>query len=703
MKARTRLNPSSRRKTPVIAAVTSVALVAAGVYGGNEILKTQDAAGVQIEVTTSQASLSDAENVVVDDPAVATQGAEGDAARTVKEFTRDEEFSVFGLQWEGDRDIVAFVRAERADGSWSEWYPMDLLSTPEDATHQGTEPIYVEPTKKVQVSTANVDLIENGDLNIGGTEVTDQDDIPDVPLPDDALPDSDPVDLPDVPDADSPAVMGDAPALPTNYGDIAPVADIEELSEEGAEEHGDEDPAEAPAEAAPVTTASDLEAVFIDGGEGTVDGAIAPAQYNSNGMPKVITRASWGAKNATGTSYTEPTKAVTVHHTAGSNNYTAAQAPGIMRSMQAYHQGLGWQDLGYNAVVDKYGNIYEGRAGGLDRGPQGAHVGGFNSNTWGVSMMGDYSKTAPTPQGLKAMGDIIGWKAASSNFDPTGTVYLRSDYSFRGTKFPKGSGANFPAINAHRDFHYNDCPGDMLYSQLGTVRSHAKTKYNEIKGGGAAPAPKPAPKPSNGNNGNTGNSGTVKDSNGTETNINNAANLSSDISFEDILSGDPAAIAAAVGSVAGAVLLFAAGNDLLPKDISQVANIEVLPGMTLSSLRPHIGKIVEMSGSEDIQDTWRKIDPVLGQLDGVVKGVGGDEYAFFENGVEALSSDGSSVVMPEKIADAWLKQGMDLGPLGKPVKSDDAASGGDVRVDFERGKITYNVQTNKLDVTIDER
>ena len=87
MKARTRLNPSSRRKTPVIAAVTSVALVAAGVYGGNEILKTQDAAGAQIEVTTSQASLSDAENVVVDDPAVATQGAEGDAARTVKELS----------------------------------------------------------------------------------------------------------------------------------------------------------------------------------------------------------------------------------------------------------------------------------------------------------------------------------------------------------------------------------------------------------------------------------------------------------------------------------------------------------------------------------------------------------------------------------------------------------------------------------------
>ena len=73
-----------------------------------------------MKVTRSSASFGDGENVVVEDAAIATQG-EGDEPRTVKEFTRDEEFSVFGLTWTGDRDIAAYVRAQRADGTWSEW------------------------------------------------------------------------------------------------------------------------------------------------------------------------------------------------------------------------------------------------------------------------------------------------------------------------------------------------------------------------------------------------------------------------------------------------------------------------------------------------------------------------------------------------------------------------------------------------------
>ena len=179
MKQRRRLNPASARKTPVLAAVTSVALVAAGAFGGNEILKTQDVGGGEVNVTSSSASFGDGENVVVEDAAIATQG-EGDEPRTVKEFTRDEEFSIFGLTWTGDRDIAAYVRAQRADGSWSEWYHMQPEPGPEGSEIQGTEPIYVEPTKKIQVSTANVDL---GDTNLDTAKtVTDQDQIPDLSL-----------------------------------------------------------------------------------------------------------------------------------------------------------------------------------------------------------------------------------------------------------------------------------------------------------------------------------------------------------------------------------------------------------------------------------------------------------------------------------------------------------------------------------------
>ena len=702
MKQRRHLNPSSRKKTPVIAVAGTLALIAAGTFGGNEILKTQEIGSANVQVSTSTASLADATSVIVDDPAVATQG-EGDEARTVKEFVRDEEFSVFGLTWEGDRDIAAFVRAERPDGTWSEWYEMDAEVGP-DGVANGTEPIYVEKTKRVQVSTANVDLVAHdapaedapADMPAESPAESPVDAATKeaIDTADSALPDSSPVDLSGFPSGTGPSVLGDR-ALPTNYGEIAPVADVEELADE---------PAEGNAESAPVTTAADLDAVFIEGGEGTLDGEIAPAQYNTSGMPRVVSRSSWGAGKSRTPYYSEPTKAITIHHTAGSNNYTAAQAPGIVRGIWAYHaNNLGWGDIGYNALVDKYGTIYEGRAGGLDRNPQGAHVGSFNAHTWGISMMGDYQQAQPTKAALNAIGEMIGWKAGTTGIDPTGKVWLTSDANFRGSKYSRGQGANFNVINAHRDFHFSTCPGDNLYGQMGYIRNVAKAKADAVKNnrGYTPPASQPqvnTPAPSQTTP--PTNTGTVTNNDGTTTTINNLANTSSKVSFEGIMNGDPAAIAAAVGTVGGAVLLFAAGNGMLPKQVTNVANTEILPGLTLTALRPYVGKVINTVGSPETKQTWSQLEPVLGQLSGVLQGVGGDEYGIFEKGIALLSADGNQVIMPEKIANAWLQQGLDLGPLGKPVKSEGAASNGDVRVDFARGSITYHAATGNLDVSV---
>ena len=50
-----------------------------------------------------------------------------------------------------------------------------------------------------------------------------------------------------------------------------------------------------------------------------------------------------------------------------------------MRGIYTYHaRTLGWCDVGYNVLVDKYGQAFEGRRGGLDRNVQGAHAGGFS-------------------------------------------------------------------------------------------------------------------------------------------------------------------------------------------------------------------------------------------------------------------------------------------------------------------------------------
>ena len=51
-------------------------------------------------------------------------------------------------------------------------------------------------------------------------------------------------------------------------------------------------------------------------------------------------------------------------------------------------------DIGYNFLVDRYGIIFEGRYGGVDRGVIGAHATNFNTGTTGIAMIGDYSSVA---------------------------------------------------------------------------------------------------------------------------------------------------------------------------------------------------------------------------------------------------------------------------------------------------------------------
>ncbi len=86
-----------------------------------------------------------------------------------------------------------------------------------------------------------------------------------------------------------------------------------------------------------------------------------------------------------------------------------------MRGIYQYHAvNLGWCDIGYNVLVDKFGTIYEGRYGGLDKAVQGAHVGGFNSNTWGISMIGNYDQAEPTQVFELKPPTCAPWTALSS-------------------------------------------------------------------------------------------------------------------------------------------------------------------------------------------------------------------------------------------------------------------------------------------------
>ncbi|MFD9970503.1 peptidoglycan recognition protein [Streptomyces sp. NPDC059011] len=210
--------------------------------------------------------------------------------------------------------------------------------------------------------------------------------------------------------------------------------------------------------------------------------SVPPAPPSTAPQPPITSRAGWGADESIspeepGYLPGEKIKAVVVHHTAESNSYTCDQAPAVVRGIYAYHvKQLGWKDLGYNFLVDKCGTVYEGRKGGVDRPVMGAHAYGFNSETTGISVLGTYTDTAPSQAAMASVARIAAWKLGQYGVDPTGTTTLTAGAdgrSYTGKTWASGAKLSFPVIHGHRDGYNTQCPGDALYTQLGTLRSWA--------------------------------------------------------------------------------------------------------------------------------------------------------------------------------------------------------------------------------------
>lgn len=201
--------------------------------------------------------------------------------------------------------------------------------------------------------------------------------------------------------------------------------------------------------------------------------------------PAIITRAGWGADESMRTCDADlapVTRAAAVHHTASTNDYSPNDVPGLLRGFYAYHTrpeaagGRGWCDIGYNFLVDKFGRVFEGRAGSITKAVVGVHTGGFNSRTIGIAAIGDYSTAAPSGALLEALSQVIAWKFKTFRILAGTAVTMVSGGG--ASKWPEGTLVTFQTIYGHRDAQLTACPGQYLYDQLPYLRARVSELAN---------------------------------------------------------------------------------------------------------------------------------------------------------------------------------------------------------------------------------
>lgn len=714
MRMRRHLSPSRPRWiTPSIALTSTSALVLAAAFGGNQVLNTQGVGHNSVEATLKTTSFSSGTTTVVDDPAIATQGAhdhghghghghghddlsEGES-RAVQEFTQDEEFDSFALTWEGDRDVLAFFRAQAADGSWGPWLETHPLPNPDEASKQGTELIYVAPTNKVQVSLAGVDLYDGHDDHHSHDDHdghNSHDEHGSHGTPDSHDDPDDHGGHNDQGREISPQVSTPKAGLETSEGIIQPVTDSVDLT------HTDN-----AVGVAPLPKAEELSAVFVNGQEGATPAGIQQTANLAVGMPSVVTRQAWGANESfrgncgpTGMDY----KAMTLHHTAGVNNYSRESAAAQVRGAYQYHtQSLGWCDIGYHALVDKFGTIYEGRRDGLNAGILGAHAGGYNTGTFGIAMIGNH-QIAPVPQPtINSVGQIAGWRAAQSGFDPSGTVSLTSEGS-QYARYPAGDTRTFNRFHGHRDVDNTECPGDEAVKQWAAIRAATNQAYSQVKN---MIAGNPGSTPGQAQN----NQSQSNQSQGT------TPHRPSSPSGNGAPGQNLATLAAtAIGLIAPIVmrLLKSSQTSSLPDNANNLAQVEVIPGLKLGDVPGLIGRVVQLTGDSTIEQTWARINALLGPVlgtpitgigtAGVGAGFGTDvDFAVFDNGVIVDSEETGTQALWGEIARVWANGAVEA--LGLPTSTPENYDGNTpIQVSFQHGSITYDPSTGHIEIVEDD-
>ena len=352
-----------------------------------------------------------------------------------------DSLATVGVTWKHGENlpedaITVSVRTEK-NGTWSAWQPMpyhdehgpDAGSDESARTRPGTDPVYVGHVDDVQIKA----VTETGEAPDG-------------------------MQLAMVDPGAQTAAKVEKPAIDTGTLDLS-AADTTTTTDSTTD----------PATTDPTATGNGdaIDPTEDTATGGTTDGTTGDASLAAGAVtakPMIYSRAQWGAdermRDKSSLHYGE-VHAGFVHHTVNANNYTAAQVPAIIRGIYAYHtQSRGWSDVGYNFLVDRFGRIWEGRYGGVDRPVVGAHTLGYNDDAFAMSAIGNYETAQPSAATIDAYGRLFAWKLSLHG------VRAGSMRQWVTKRY-------LPAINGHRDVGQTACPGRYLYAQIPKIRALA--------------------------------------------------------------------------------------------------------------------------------------------------------------------------------------------------------------------------------------
>ncbi|MEV3992238.1 FG-GAP-like repeat-containing protein [Streptomyces sp. NPDC049837] len=386
--------------------------------------------------------------------------------------TETEEFSLVGIGWGDAKTRVtgeAKVRTRDAvTGKWTDWQPLDLDSHLPDGTEVpergASEPTWVGPSTAVQVKVTSGKALPK-DLKLHLVD-------PGVTAAESANGAAAPKDRGEPFAAENAAYAVEETTAPAPAGtETAPAPTATETTT-----------APAPTETTPTTTPTST-ATSTATPTPTPTATVPVPPPSTVNRPPIISRAEWGADEsmvADPPEYLDKIQAVFIHHTVDTNNYSCAQSPAMVRAIMTYHvKTEGWNDLGYNFLVDKCGRVFEGRGGGVDLPVKGAHTYGFNSYSTAIAFLGDFEGDAaagkpagrPTRAALESAARVAAWKLGQYGGNPKGKVTLTAQGNTG--VWDEGESATLDVISGHRDAFATACPGKNLYGKLTPIRDFA--------------------------------------------------------------------------------------------------------------------------------------------------------------------------------------------------------------------------------------